>query len=111
MEACVIRPGQLWTWTLDYGNVGGWPLMVVNDLSRVVCINTCTIIKRGDTFLVVSLDDDGPALPVFLDIDPASNGVQVPTFVNRLNHVILLHGQLVWLEGASFSCAKLLEDA
>lgn len=92
-----IRPGQLWIWRLAVGD-GTYFFEQVTEERRInYALAGIIPIKRGDNFIIVSTDDDGPAQPP-----------NVPA-VKRW-HVALLHGTLVWIDHDSFYSAKLIAE-
>lgn len=105
-----VIPGQLWEWdftlayTTDHVNDGSWYLEPVSEARRQFYVSVedsggMRLIKNGDTFLIVSIDDEGP-------YEDASI-----VHIGNKWYIALLHNCLVWINKASLECAKLVRNA
>lgn len=105
---CVdVRPGQLWRFTdsLD------WIVTRVTAEGRQVSgLPTSSVMKRGSTFMVVSLDDSGPGFrlpPYTTDLNGLPSGNQP----EQRWHVVILDDRLTWFRHDWFEQSTLLSDA
>lgn len=104
-----LRPGQLWVWNFSV-NDGTWffARVTTDSLERNAWFSDGHIIlKRGDLFMFVSLNDPGleeTELPVF------GNTSQIIYEPVRLWHVCLSKNNLFWIDRDWFEQAKLVAD-
>lgn len=109
-----IKPGQLWQWCFTVGDEGTWFFEPVTEERRVsfVSVSDAGIktIKRGDKFLVIAVDDPGPAQVPGSDIPMLDEmGYMVsPAQPPKRWHVAMLNDCLVWIDHDSFNHAELI---
>lgn len=96
-------PGQMYAWEFEVLN-GDWFIEYVTDVRRQQTFGGRNgLIKRGDLFTIITLDDPGPQqLPEY-------NEHGVPTVVKMRFHTALLHDSLFWIEHSFLFFAKLVE--
>ena len=103
-----LRPGQLWRWAFSH-NDGTWPFQRVTTEGRHVWFAGGHIMmKRGDVFTMVTVNDPGPYqmnLPKINDIG------QVVSDPPKRWHVVLVAKDLVWIDHEWLEQAELLVDA
>lgn len=109
--ATKLRPGQLWRWDFDVGKddttKGWWPANRVTTEGRYTLSTAFVIIKYGDLFTIVTVDDSGPydiRVPSFED----DGSMRYPT--PKTYFVALHDGVLVWFEHNWLEQCKLIQD-
>lgn len=99
-----VRVGQMWAWTLFTVGDGSWFVTYVSDEARTSSVaRSVGLIRKGATFTVVALDDDGPAtIPTFDELAAVGH--------RNVWHVVLLDDRLCWFESGWFDFCELLRD-
>jgi hypothetical protein len=101
----------MWTWCFQVGD-GTWFFEPVTAERRATFIpagDACIVaVKRGDSFVIVATDDEGPAQPPNVPIIDEWGYMQSPAQPPKRWHVALLHDKLVWIDHDSFDHAELV---
>lgn len=97
-----VKPGQMWRWDFQLFD-GVWFLGVVSSEAKLNGNIKMAEIRRGETFVVVATDDEGPAILVFDE-----NGLMAP---RPMHHVVMLRGTLVWIKPDEFDSCSLVKEA
>jgi len=96
-------------WDLKVGS-DLWALDVVSDERRArFFFMSSKMIKRGDTFIVISTHDPGPAkFPTLPDRYDSMGRYDDETPEEKVWHIVLLDDVLVWIDEGSFLSAAIL---
>jgi hypothetical protein len=106
-----LRPGQLWVWAFEHSN-GWWPFEVVTSSrrSKPFEVGPMVVLNNGDTFMVVSPDDDGPAQQMTMSYDENGLIERISPSKPKRWHVVLAKGVCIWIEHKELEMAELLVD-
>ncbi len=107
-----LKPGQMWRWEFAVGEGdarGWWPATRVTSEGRHSFVVATHFVKYGDTFTIVTVDDEGPydlmgTVPT-LDENGLVQSPPVKTYF-----VALHNGVLVWFEHEWLEQCKLIQD-
>lgn len=99
----------MWAFTV---NDGTWFFEPVTEQRRETFVPVqdvgIQVIKRGDRFMVVAVDDPGPAQPPNVPIIDEWGVMQSPARPPQRWHVALLNDCLVWIDHDNFQHAELI---
>lgn len=102
-----VAPGQLWRWDFDVHD-GWWMFELVTESRRhsIVSDGVATL-ERGDTFMIVVVDDSGPH-----EFDlPTQDGLgQTICDLPARWHVVLIKNQLAWIKHDDLLVSTLITD-
>lgn len=110
----IIMPGQLWAWAFKVGD-GSWPFEVITQEAResfVFVINRL-ILQSGQQFIVIAMDDSGPAQVPGSDLPRYDEFGGVISWGNlelKRWHVAMHKETLFWIEHKYFEQAELISD-
>lgn len=100
-------PGQLWVWCFEVQD-GSWPVQWVTTASREnPFAGNVEIIKRGNVFTVVAVDDPGPK---DYDVPLLDSDGMLVTEPPKRWHVVLLKGVLCYMRHDWLSVSELVND-
>lgn len=106
-----VRPGQLWVWCFSVGD-GTYFFEPVTEERRITFVPVGDVgivtVRRGDSFIVVSTEDDGPAQPPNVPIIDEWGVMTSPAQPPKRWHVAMLHDTLVWIDHDCFNHAELI---
>ena len=107
----VVKPGQMWLWAFSVGS-GTYFFEAVTAERRETFMPTgdsnYMIVKRGESFVIISTYDPGPAMPPNVPIIDEWGHIESPAQPPKDWHVAMLNGKLVWIDQEMYQHAELV---